>query len=100
MVEQLLDLVGEDARLLGQLVERGLPAELRLHVYSFLLPPERRIILRPRSQVVRRPRLNIMRANRQLHDEVIKYFYKNWRLFVRVDSSPLGRLRQGEVCRR
>lgn len=39
-----------------------------------------------------------MRANRQLHDEVIKYFYKNWRLFVRVDSSPLGRLRQGEVC--
>ncbi|KAG9193512.1 hypothetical protein G6011_03547 [Alternaria panax] len=75
-----------------------LPAELRLHVYSFLLPPERRIVLRPRSQDVKRPRLNIMRASRQLHDEVTKYFYKNWRLYVRVDSSPLGQLRQGEVC--
>ena len=39
-----------------------------------------------------------MRANRQLHDEVTKHFYKNWRLFVRVDASYRSPLYLGEVC--
>ncbi|KAI4664100.1 uncharacterized protein J4E79_003601 [Alternaria viburni] len=61
-----------------------LPAELRLHTYSFLLPPGPRIDLDPSRQHVTRPRLNIMRTNRQLHNEVRKLFYGNRRMFIQV----------------
>jgi hypothetical protein len=39
-----------------------------------------------------------MRANRQLHDEVSKYFYKNWRLCARVGPALLGHSRRDYVA--
>lgn len=45
-----------------------------------------------------RPRLNIMRANKQLYNEVMKYFYKNWRLYIRADCSAVGQVLSDEVC--
>jgi hypothetical protein len=62
-----------------------LSAELALHVYSFLLPREPHIALiyQPtREHKPPRIRLDIMRANRQMHDEVRKYFYENRTLFM------------------
>ena len=64
-----------------------LSAELALHVYSFLLPREPHIALiyQPtRDHKPPRIRLDIMRTNRQIHDEVRKYFYENRTLFMLV----------------
>ncbi|CAO2652200.1 Nn.00g004830.m01.CDS01 [Neocucurbitaria sp. VM-36] len=62
-----------------------LPAELRLQVYSYLLPRESHIALLQQPHRDHRPprlRLDIMRANKQLHDEVAKYLYENRTLFM------------------
>lgn len=62
-----------------------LSAELALHVYSYLLPREEHIalIFQPtREHKPPRIRLDIMRTNRQIHDEVRKYFYGNRTLFM------------------
>lgn len=62
-----------------------LSAELALHVYSYLLPREPHIALMfqpTREHKPPRIRLDIMRTNRQIHDEVRKYFYENRTLFV------------------
>ncbi|KAF1919392.1 hypothetical protein BDU57DRAFT_140034 [Ampelomyces quisqualis] len=62
-----------------------LSAELALHVYSYLLPREPHIALMYQPTREHKPpriRLDIMRANRQIHDEVRKYFYENRILFM------------------
>ncbi|KAI4675361.1 uncharacterized protein J4E84_010103 [Alternaria hordeiaustralica] len=68
-----------------------LPAELRLHTYSFLLPPGPRIVLDPSRQHVTRPRLNIMRTNRQIHNEVRKLFYGSRRMFIQVEPGLMDK---------
>ncbi|KAI4705557.1 hypothetical protein J4E81_000440 [Alternaria sp. BMP 2799] len=68
-----------------------LPAELRLHTYSFLLPPGPRIVIDPSRQHVTRPRLNIMRTNRQIHNEVRKLFYGSRRMFIQVQPGLMDK---------
>ncbi|KAI4713836.1 hypothetical protein J4E89_001284 [Alternaria sp. Ai002NY15] len=68
-----------------------LPAELRLHTYSFLLPPGPRILLDHSRQHVTRPRLNIMRTNRQIHNEVRKLFYGSRRMFIQVEPGLMDK---------
>jgi hypothetical protein len=71
-----------------------LPAELRLNVYSHLLPREAHIAIvdQPlRDHKPPRISLSVMRTNRRLHDEVAKYFYERRTLFmivVRDQDSP------------
>ncbi|KAH7075181.1 hypothetical protein FB567DRAFT_185212 [Paraphoma chrysanthemicola] len=64
-----------------------LPAELRLEVYSHLVPREAHIAVLAQAQPHRdhkppRLRLDLLRVNRQLHDEATKYFYENRTLFM------------------
>lgn len=72
-----------------------LPAELRLQVYSHLLPREAHIaLIYTPHQNHRLPRLNmdIMHVNHQLHDEVVKYFYENrtlWMIAARDRGRPI-----------
>lgn len=56
-----------------------LPAELRLQVYSYVLPhkDEPRSLTPHWGRKVTRPRLTLMRVNHQMHHEVRKYFYEN-----------------------
>ncbi|KAF1840245.1 uncharacterized protein K460DRAFT_371451 [Cucurbitaria berberidis CBS 394.84] len=63
-----------------------LPAELRLHVYSHLLPRKPYISLPSLPQLNDRAplRLDIMRASNQLHNEVAKYWYEKRTLFMVV----------------
>lgn len=64
-----------------------LPAELRLHVYSYLLPREPHIALLHQPHRDHRPprlRLDIMRANKQVHNEVVEYLYEKRTLFMIV----------------
>ncbi|KAF1937958.1 hypothetical protein EJ02DRAFT_39784 [Clathrospora elynae] len=65
-----------------------LPAELRLHVYSFLIPRAPEIpLIRPDADPKaprRRPRLHVMRVSKQLHGEVRKYMYEGRTLFMAV----------------
>ncbi|KAI4624499.1 hypothetical protein J4E83_004174 [Alternaria metachromatica] len=68
-----------------------LPAELRLHTYSFLLPPGPRIVIDPSRQHITRPRLNIMRTNRQIHNEVRKLFYGSRRIFIQVQPGLMDK---------
>lgn len=70
-----------------------LPAELRLHVYSHLLPSNPKMTLPPRHHETTRPRLALMQANRQMHHEVRKYLYERVTLCMpavfRPDSMQL-----------
>ncbi|KAF1838430.1 hypothetical protein BDW02DRAFT_594686 [Decorospora gaudefroyi] len=70
-----------------------LPAELRLQVYSYILPREARITLEPmyRGQKAPRRRLDIMRVNTRLHDEVTKYLYEHRTLFMPVARHPTNK---------
>ncbi|KAF2676354.1 hypothetical protein K458DRAFT_183571 [Lentithecium fluviatile CBS 122367] len=65
-----------------------LPAELRLQIYSHLLPRANYLSLfgQP-SRASRPPRLNlvdILRTSHQLHGEVTEYFYNNQTLLMKV----------------
>ncbi|KAI8938635.1 hypothetical protein NX059_004506 [Plenodomus lindquistii] len=62
-----------------------LPAELRLLTYSFLLPREAHLALiyQPhREHKTPRIRLDVLRTNKQVHDEVVGYFYEKRTLFL------------------
>ena len=71
-----------------------LPAELRLNVYSHLLPREAHLAIvdQPlRDHKPPRISLSFMRTSRRIHDEVAKYFYERRTLFmivVRDEGEP------------
>ncbi|EUC32011.1 hypothetical protein COCCADRAFT_99830 [Bipolaris zeicola 26-R-13] len=75
------DLAGVVARLEAQgklrVPSREQLPELRLQVYSYVLPEHPRGILPPWCRKSNGRRLALMRVNKQLHSEVRKHYYEN-----------------------
>lgn len=81
------DLAGVVARLEAQVAPfpfLQLPAELRLQVYSYVLPEHPRGIFPPWCRKSNGRRLALMRANKQMHSEVRKHYYENVNFLVAI----------------
>ncbi|KAF2134870.1 hypothetical protein P153DRAFT_362593 [Dothidotthia symphoricarpi CBS 119687] len=79
-----------------------LPAELRLQVYSHLLPREAHIALLytpHRNHQLSRLNLDILRVSHQLYDECVKYFYENRTLWMMAGRDQTGTLTDEYVGR-
>ncbi|CBX95918.1 hypothetical protein LEMA_P030700.1 [Plenodomus lingam JN3] len=83
LCETHLDSAFNELETRGKYLNR--PSDLRLLTYSHLLPREAHLALiyQPhREHKTPRIRLDVLRTNKQIHDEVVEYFYEKRTLFL------------------